>query len=130
MMDTVPSAADRQTIRELAARWAEIAALPIVAARKRQWRALHDLRPERPMILFETATVHEYVAPGELRCEDPILCAVEAVMRENIRHFDEVGDDIVLDPYYRIGWDLVTSSWGVDVVQVPAEVGEGEIPLG
>lgn len=130
MMDTVPSAADRQTIRELAARWAEIAALPIVAARKRQWRALHDLRPERPMILFETATVHEYVALGELRCEDPILRAVEAVMRENIRHFDEVGDDIVLDPYYRIGWDLVTSSWGVDVVQVPAEVGEGEIPLG
>ena len=130
MTDTVPSAADRQTMRELAARWAEIAALPVMAERKRQWRALHDLRPERPMILFETATVHEYVAPGELRCEDPILRAVEAVMREAIRHFDEIGDDIVLEPYYRIGWDLVTSSWGVDVVQVPADVAEGKIPLG
>jgi len=51
-------------------------------------------------------------------------------MREAIRHFDEIGDDIVLEPYYRIGWDLVTSSWGVDVVQVPAEVADDEIPLG
>jgi len=130
MTVTAPSDADRRVIRELAARRAEIAALPIMAERKRQWRALHDLRPERPMILFETATVHRYVAPQELRCEQPILRAVEAVMREDIRHFDEVGDDLVLEPYYRVGWDLQASPWGVDIVQVPAEVAEGEIPLG
>ena len=130
MTDTIPTTVDRDTIRALAARWAEIAALPVMAERKRQWRALHDLRPERPMIHFEVGTVHEYVAPDELRCQDPILRAVEATMRENIRHFDEVGDDIVLEPYYRIGWDLVTSSWGVDVVQIPAEVGADDIQLG
>src|SRR5512139_1870885 len=102
MTNEVPAAGDVQVIRALAARRAEIAALPIMAERKRQWRALHDLRPERPMVLFETATVHEYVAPGELRCQDPVLRAVEAVMRENIRHFDEIGDDVVLEPYYRL----------------------------
>ena len=42
-------------------------------------------------------------------------------MRENIRHFDEVGDDIVLEPWYRLGWDLVDSGWGVDVVQIPTD---------
>ncbi len=126
----VPTVADREIVRALAARWAEIAALPLMKERKRGWRALHDLRPERPMILFETDTVYEYVAPDELRCQHPVLRAVEATMRENIRHFDEVGDDIVLEPYYRLGWDLLTSSWGVDVVQVPVEVAEGEIPLG
>lgn len=130
MTHTTPTTADREAIRGLAVRWAEIAALPVMAERKRQWRALHDLRPERPMILVEPGTVHEYVAPDELRCEHPILRAVEATMREHIRHFDEVGDDIVFEPYYRIGWDLVTSTWGVDVVQVPAEVGDDEIPLG
>ena len=130
MTHTTPTTADREAIRGLAVRWAEIAALPVMAERKRQWRALHDLRPERPMILVEPGTVHEYVAPDELRCEHPILRAVEATMREHLRHFDEVGDDIVFEPYYRIGWDLVTSTWGVDVVQVPAEVGDDEIPLG
>jgi hypothetical protein len=126
----LPSTTDRATIRALAARRAEIAALPLMAERKRQWQALHDLRPERPMILFETATVHDYVSPDELRCEHPVLRAVEAVMREDIRHFEEVGDDLVLEPYYRIGWDLVTSSWGVDVVQVPASAGDDDIAIG
>ena len=121
MTDTTPSASDRQTIRALAERWAEIAALPVMAERKRGWRALHDLRPERPMIQFEVGTVHEYVATDELRCENPVLRAVEATMREAIRHFDEVGDDIVLEPYYRIGWDIVDSGWGVDVIQIPTE---------
>jgi hypothetical protein len=130
MIGTIPTAADRLTIRALAARRAEIAALPVMADRKRQWRALHDLRPERPMILFETETVHEYVAPDELRCEDPFLRAIEATMRQDIRHFEEVGDDIVLEPYFRLGWDLVPSSWGVDLVQIPAEVGAGVIQLG
>ncbi len=130
MTQPSPSASDREIIRALAHRWAEIAALPLMSERKRGWRALHDLRSERPMILFETDTVYEYVAPDELVCEHPVLRAVEATMRENIRHFEEVGDDLVLEPYYRLGWDLVTSSWGVDVVQIPVEVAEGEIPLG
>ena len=117
----LPSTADHEIIRALAGRSAEIAALPVMAERKRGWRALHDLRPERPMIQFEVGTVHEYVAPGELRCEHPILRAVEAAMRENIRHFDEVGDDIVLEPWFRLGWDIVDSGWGVEVVQIPTE---------
>ncbi len=118
---TSPSAADRRTIRALAGRWADVAALPVMAERKRGWRALHDLRPERPMILFETDTVEDYVAADELVCEDPVLRAVEAAMRENLRHFEEVGDDIVLEPWYRLGWDLDDSGWGVEVIQVPTE---------
>jgi hypothetical protein len=92
-----------------------------MAERKRGWRALHDLRPERPMILFETDTVEDYVAPDELVCEDPVLRAVEATMRENLRHFEEVGDDIVLEPWYRLGWDLDDSGWGVEVIQIPTD---------
>jgi hypothetical protein len=126
----VPTAQDRRTIRELAARWAELAAGPVMAERKRGWRALHDLRPERPMILIETQTVDGFVAEDELVCADPSLRVIERNMRDQIRHADEVGDDLVLEPYYRIGWDLVYSDWGVDVHQEQAPVGEGEIPLG
>ena len=62
-------------MRALAVRWAEIAALPVMAERKRAWRALHDLRPERPMILFEVGTVDQYVRADELRCTHPVLRA-------------------------------------------------------
>ena len=118
-MTQTPSAADRQIIRALAAGWAEIAALPVMAERKRAWRTLHDLRPERPMILFEVGTVDAYVPEDELRCEHPVLRAVEATMQEHIHHFDEVGDDIVFEPYYRLGWDVRDTGWGVDVIQIP-----------
>ena len=55
----------------------------------------------------------------ELQCAHPVLRAVEATMLEHIHHFDEVGDDIVFEPYYRLGWDIRDSGWGVDVVQIP-----------
>jgi len=127
---TAPSAGDRRTIRELAARWTELAARPVMDERKRQWRALHDLKPERPMILIETTSIDGYIAASELHCEDPILRAVEQNLRDNLRHAEEVGDDLVLEPYYRIGWGLESSTFGVDVVTTPAAVAEGEIALG
>ncbi len=40
-------------------------------------------------------------------------------MQEHLHHFDEVGDDIVFEPYYRLGWDIVDTGWGVDVIQIP-----------
>ena len=106
-------------MRALASRWAEIATLPVMAERKRAWTALHDLRPERPMVLFEVGSIDGYVRDDELTCAHPVLRAVEATMIEHIGHFDEVGDDIVLEPYYRLGWDIRDTGWGVEVVQIP-----------
>jgi hypothetical protein len=128
--DAAPSPDDREVIRGLAARWADIAAQPVMADRKRQWRAVHDLRPERPMILFETSSIDGYVGLDELRCLNPTLRAVEKTMRDNIRHAEEVGDDIVLEPYLRIGWDIESNGFGVDVVTTEAVVPEDEVPLG
>ena len=71
------------------------------------------------MVLFEVGTVDQYVRPDELQCAHPVLRAVEATMLEHIAHFDEVGDDIVFEPYYRLGWDIRDSGWGVEVVQIP-----------
>ena len=116
---TAPEPAERERIRTLASRWAEIAALPVMAERKRAWRALHDLEPERPMVLFEVGTVDQYVRDDELTCKNPVLRAVEATMLEHLHHFDEVGDDIVFEPYYRLGWDIRDSGWGVEVIQIP-----------
>ncbi len=126
----VPSTADRAVIRDLATRWAELAGQPVMADRRRQWRALHDLRPERPMVLFETSSIEGYVETSELRCAQPILRAVEANLRDTIRHADEVGDDIVLEPYYRIGWDIGSTPFGVDVETRPAHTADGDPSLG
>ena len=51
------SAKDKNIIRELATQWMELASLPVMNERKRLWRAVHDLRAERPVILFETGWI-------------------------------------------------------------------------
>jgi hypothetical protein len=112
---------DRKTIRDLAARWAETASLPVMAERKRLWKAVHDLKMERPMILVETgAFVDEYVPASELVCRDPILRNVEKYMRGSLRDAAELGDDTVLEPYFRLPWELAISDFGVPVETRPA----------
>ena len=75
---------DRAIIRELAMKWRELASLPVMNERKRLWKAVHDLKAERPVILFETAWIDGFVAPSEIICEDPLLRSVEQAMRKRL----------------------------------------------
>jgi hypothetical protein len=106
---------DRQIIQELATKWREFASLPVMQERKRLWKAVHDLRAERPVILFETGWIDGYVADSVLRCEDPFLRSVEKDMRITLRQAEELGDDLVIEPYYRLGWKMTFSDYGVPV---------------
>ncbi len=130
MNGTTISAKDRSVIRGLATKWMELAADPVMAERKRQWKALHDLSPVKPMILFETSSVDGFVMPSEILCEDPFLRAVERNMRDTVRHAGEVGDDVVLEPYFRFGWQMALPDFGVIVEQKPALMGNSETSLG
>jgi hypothetical protein len=106
---------DKVVLRELAKRWREIADDPIMTKRKALWRDLHDLKPQRPMILFETFSLATYLSDYQFRCEDPIARAVETRMIYTIRQFDQLEDDIVVEPYFRIGWKgLNINSTGTD----------------
>ncbi|MDP6637245.1 MAG: hypothetical protein QGG42_20300 [Phycisphaerae bacterium] len=118
---------DREIIRELAAEWMEQASLPVMNERKRLWKAVHDLKAERPVILVETAWIEDFVSQSEILCEDPFLRTVEQNMRITLRQARELGDDLVMEPYYRVGWRMLFSDYGVPVdiessVQNPASM--------
>jgi hypothetical protein len=106
---------DRATIRELAKKWMELATLPVMQERKRLWEAVHDLRAERPVILLETGWIEGFVSPEEIRCEDPLLRSVEQNMRVVLRQAEEMGDDLIVEPYYQIGWRMCLPDYGVPV---------------
>lgn len=93
----------------------EHAADPIMAERRRQWRAIKDLKAEKPMILVETCMLSDYIGQDELVCEDPYLRNIEKSLFEIVRHADEIGDDIVVDPYFRIPWELEIGDYGVPI---------------
>ncbi|HTP59950.1 MAG TPA: hypothetical protein VMM82_13595, partial [Spirochaetia bacterium] len=104
-----------QTLRRLAARWTEHAASPVMAERRRQWRAVKDLRAEKPMILVETCMLSDYIGRDELVCSDPFARNVEKSLLETVRHADEMGDDIVVEPWFRVPWALEVSDYGVPI---------------
>jgi hypothetical protein len=95
---------DKTVLSELAKRYREIAELPVMAERKILWRDLRDLKPQRPMILFEPYSVEGYLSDYTFRCENPLARSVETKMMMEIRQFDQLHDDIVLEPYFRLGW--------------------------
>jgi len=106
---------DRQILSELAKKQLEIANHPIMNERKRQWTASNDLNPERPMILVETVQIKNYMPDSELECEEKTWRLIERAMKEDIRHYEEIGDDFVMEPVCRIPWDVTTSDFGVEI---------------
>ena len=116
---------ERQALRSMAARWMEHAADPIMAERRRLWRAVKDLRMERPVMLVETCMLPDYIAAHELVCRDPYLRNIEKSLFEIVRHADEIGDDIVVDPYFRIPWEIELSDYGVPLVAHHASATDG-----
>ena len=107
------SAHDRAILRDLAKKWMELANLPIMEERKRQWTALKNLKAERPMLLLETWTMLDFLHDKELQCEDQALRGVEHSMIALIRQAEEIGDDMVVEPIYRVGWNVETSDHGI-----------------
>jgi hypothetical protein len=103
---------DVQRLRALAARWMQIACLPIMNRRKELWRSVKDIKAERPMILIDTGEIIDFVADEELSCKSSFAREIERYMLQNIFQFEEIGDDVVLEPYFHIGWQLKFSDYG------------------
>ena len=98
------STKDREAIRTVAKRYREIAELPIMKERKRLWKASNDLKSERPMFLFEPYWTAGFLDGYEFKCEHPLLRNVETRMAYDITQFEQLDDDIVLEPFFRLCW--------------------------
>lgn len=106
---------EKLRLRTLAQRWMEIATSPMMKERKRLWKCLHDRKPVRPMILFETFAVTGYLKEEELKCEHALLRNVEKSLLYGVRQFEELDDDIVLEEHFRIPWKINRSTYGVEI---------------
>ncbi|MCL6088332.1 MAG: hypothetical protein M1475_07960 [Actinobacteria bacterium] len=111
-----------KVLRELAKTWIEKANLPIVKERKRLWKALKDLKAERPMIYAESWGIFD---DSKLLCSNIFLRKVEMSMREIIEHFEDIGDDIVIEPYFRIPWRVILSDYGMPFEEHHAQDSSG-----
>ncbi len=105
---------EREYLRELAKKQAEIAALPIMKQRTEEWYAHNALKGKRPMIVIETNTFWQDMKP-ESKCESPFAKWLEDKMLRNIVQHEQIDDDIVCPDYIDIPMSLYSYDFGIDI---------------
>lgn len=90
---------DKRVIRELASRVAEIAALPVQEEKRRLWRGLNGLQPQRPMVMIDQVCWNEMDAPDELglKCVGAELREYEERFRRTLYQWEHFPADMVVE---------------------------------
>jgi hypothetical protein len=95
---------DREILRCLAQKVAEIAALPVQEEKKRLWRKLNGLEPERPMVSIDQVCWNELNIDGKLtlRCEDAECRIYEERFRKILFQWEYFPADMVVEDTIRV----------------------------
>ena len=113
---------DRGVLRELAARVAEAAALPIQQERAELIRDLNHLRPRRPVVLaFPEGGWRELVPEEALLCDDPLLRQWERHLRSQVFRHEMIRDDYPLLPHFNIRWRVEVGDFGLQETRTRTE---------
>ena len=113
----MPSKQDVAIVRELAARAAEIAALPVQEQKRARWRRLNGRRLERPMVMIDQVCWSEMNVGDELtlRCTDPECQGYEKLLRRTLFQWKHFPVDMVVEPFMRVAKAINNTGFGIRV---------------
>ena len=108
---------DVSIIRDLAAQVAEIAALPTHEEKRRLWRKLNGLQPERPMVMIDQVCWNEMEIGDELtlKCADKECRHYEELLRRILYQWKHFPVDMVVEPFIRVNKAVSNTGFGIDV---------------
>lgn len=107
---------ERQILRALAGRVREIADLPEMETRRRQFIAHNALKGEKPLVLcFPEGSWQEMLPSSTLQCTDKLLRGWEMDLRRRIYWWQHIQDDNAVEPTLVIPWVIETGDYGVTV---------------
>ncbi|MDP6355991.1 MAG: hypothetical protein QF473_12850 [Planctomycetota bacterium] len=109
---------ERETVRDLAKRVADLAAGEENAYRLRLWNDVNSLRnPDRPPVICHPACWEELMPRSGVVSQDSFHAGVEYRLRQ-ILYKQEIGDDTVVEPWWDVPVVLKQQSehfWGVPI---------------
>jgi len=108
---------ERQYLRELARKQAEIAALPLMEERKKMWYDLNDGKAgAKPPCVIETWTFARDFLPDDIfRCSSETGKSIETKLLSNIRNHQLINDDKVIPDTFDINWFVDIDNFGVSI---------------
>lgn len=94
------SSGDKDILKHLGKRVAEIAQDPVQTRKVDDWKALNGLNPNRPMFMIDQIPWHEMNVNGELtcHCEDEFYRELEWDLRRRIYRWEHMPADFVVHP--------------------------------
>ena len=118
------SAEDREVLRRLASRVAELAARPIEEEKKQLWYRHNALETTRPVVFCDPENGwNEIITGDQLECSGEVARGWEMRLRKEIFWAESMGDDRVTLPYFSIGHVYQQSGWGMEPTIVDAGPG-------
>jgi hypothetical protein len=117
---------DRTTLRALARQVADVAARPIYAERRRQWKLHNSLRSARPMILvFPEGSWVELLPKDAMTCERAEARDVEWALRSRLYYAEHFADDTVIEGQWVVSKAIQNSGWGLEDRRIPSPEARG-----
>ena len=114
--DDIMNEHDKTIIREVAKRVAEIAALPVQARRREEWKRHNSLKSRKPMLLvFPEGSWEELLPDSGLKCEDEEARRIERDLRVRIYYHEHFADDTVCEGEWVVERALERTGWGLDI---------------
>ncbi len=113
--EIVLSRREKEVLRRLGARIAEIAALPVHKEKARLWQKLNDLEPERPMVWINEIPWHEMNVNDELTLQTDLPWAqeLEQNLRRTIYQWEHLPCDMVINDYLDCPIVYHTTDFGI-----------------
>lgn len=115
------SVKDRQFLRDLAKRVAEIAANPVMDERRHLWTEHNSLRSNRPMMLvYPEGAWRELIPEKALACEGRRARGLEMRLRQSIYTYEHFEDDTVVESewlgseWWETGF-IRDTGWGIEI---------------
>jgi hypothetical protein len=115
--DLSMSAEDRDVLRTLAERVAEITASPPMQEVRQLWTKLNMLEKTRPVVFCDPENGwNEIITESQMRCQGKLARRWEMDLRKEIFWGEKMGDDKPVEPYFDVPYTAAPDDWGLQTV--------------
>lgn len=110
---------DREILKELAIRVADLAVRPIEEEKRKLWYIHNDLGPTRPLIFCDPENGwSEIITAAQMKCNGKLAQKWEMILRKEIFWGESMRDDRVTEAYFNVPYVSEETDWGMHEIKI------------
>lgn len=118
---------EKNVLRKLAEKKAEIAALPVHAQKREMWTRMNRLEVTKPMLWMNERPWHELGIYQQCECENEFACFIEQKLRKEIYQWEHMPLDNVVENRIECPMAVSDTGFGIEEVSEERHINDGTI---